>query len=160
MPCWSFRITDPETSICDVLLFIFFNLFRGRIISNLTSVPIDSGFSVLKKAPPEQILLVISSRDSCLLPVSFQINLAGISRENLSIFLFSNRVKVRPLEPIINPNSWAKKYPEYLWLEPVIKALCNVNQHLIFTSKHKRSLSPCPVVDELTSFICEPLIYI
>ena len=40
-----------------------------------------------------------------------------------------------------------KKYPKYLWLEPVIKALCNVNQYLIFTSKHKRSLSHCPVVD-------------
>jgi hypothetical protein len=38
-------------------------------------------------------------------------NLAGNFRENLSIFLFSNRVKVRPLEPITNPNSWAKKYP-------------------------------------------------
>ena len=63
----------------------------------LTSVPTDNGSSVFIKAPSALTLLILNSKVSCFLFELFTVMHVGSSRENLSIFLFSNPVIAKPV---------------------------------------------------------------
>jgi hypothetical protein len=89
-------MTDPETLMRDLLPPNFLNLSGGKIRSTFTFVPTENGVLVLKKAPPEQMSLVMTSMDRCFPFSLFMESNAWSSRENLSNFLLSTRATTIP----------------------------------------------------------------